>query len=254
MVAIKKHRIIFVIFTLIVWELVSRSGIYNQALIPSVWSITSAFLKGVFYGEILFAVFNSFLVIINALIISLIITTIVLIISRTNMIIDDLVDFIISIFHPIPGIAILPLVIIWFGVGQQAITFVVVHSMLWPLILSIKNRVNELENSYSKISKSFNFSKAYELIHIYIIGCVPGIISGSKVAWSRGWRGFISAEMIFGVVGERSGLGWYLFEQRVYMDAPSLYAGLIAIIICGVIIENIVFVNLESKAKLRWYK
>jgi len=252
MVNVKKHRVIFVLLVLLIWEVISKSGMYNQALVPTLESIFSAFISETLNGNLAFAVLNSFLIIIKALIMSLVICVVLVGVSKISYICDDIIDFVISIAHPIPSVAILPLVILWFGIGDNAITFVVIHSMLWPMILNIKTRVKELEKSYDKISKSFNFSKSYELLHIYLMGSVPGVISGSKIAWSRGWRGFISAEMIFGVVGSKSGLGWYLFEQRVYMNAPSLYAGLIAIVICGVIVENVIFVKLEKKSQLRW--
>lgn len=252
MVAIKKHRVLFVLLILILWEVISKSGMYNQALVPTLNSILSSFVSEMLNGNLAYAVLNSFIVILKALFISILSSLVLTSLSKLNYICDDIIDFVISIVHPIPSVAILPLVILWFGIGDSAITFVVIHSMLWPMLLNIKSRVRELDYSYSKISKAFNFSRMYELVHIYLLGSIPALISGSKIAWSRGWRAFISAEMIFGVVGSKSGLGWYLFEQRVYMNSPSLYAGLIAIVISGVIVENVIFVKLENKSLTRW--
>lgn len=252
MVARKKYRIIFIIILLLIWEIVNKLGIYNPALLPSLESIASAFISDILSGKLILSVFNSFIVIIKAFLISLGLCIFLLSVSKISEIIDELIDFSVSIAHPIPAVAILPLVIMWFGVGESAINFVVIHSMLWPMLLNIKNRAKELEHYYKKLSISFNFSRPYEILHVYLMGSIPGIISGSKIAWSRGWRGFISAEMIFGVVGANSGLGWYLFEQRVYMNASSLYAGILAIVICGIVIENLVFVKLEEKSLLRW--
>lgn len=247
-----KYRLLLIIFILICWELLAKSGFYNKLLIPTLGSIFSKLISELLNGKLLLAIIHSFIVILKALLISLFFTFIFVSISRLNEIIDDLIDFLISIFHPIPGIAILPLVIMWFGIGEKAILFVIVHSMIWPMLISIKTEIKRLENKYSKIGLVFNFNKISEILNIYFFGSIPSIISGSKIAWSRGWRAFISSEMVFGVVGTSTGLGWYLFEQRVYMNSPALYSGLIAIIACGIFIESFVFNKLESITKLRW--
>lgn len=247
-----KYRIIFVVLILIVWEVLARSGLYHKALVPSLFTIVEKLISELMNGKLLFAIINSLLNISKGLLISLLCAFVLVGIGRINEVFDDLVSFMISIAHPVPGIAILPLIILWLGIGEKAVMFVVVHAMLWPLVINIKSEMNRLEDKYSKIGKVFNLGFFSEVIHIYFMGSMPAFISGSKIAWSRGWRAFISAEMVFGVVGVKSGLGWYLFEQRVYMNSPALYSGLIAIVLSGIFVEGYVFSSLEKSTRIRW--
>ena len=64
-------------------------------------------------------------------------------------------------------------------------------------------------------------------------------MTGLQISWSRGWRALISVEMIFGMVGNQTGLGWLIYERRMYMDTAGLIAGLIAIAICGILFETL---------------
>lgn len=247
-----KYRLIFIALILIIWEVLAQSGLYHKVLIPSLFTILETLISELMNGKLFYAVLNSLLIISKGLFISLLVAFVLVGISRINEITDDLVSFMISIAHPVPGIAILPLIILWFGIGEKAVLFVVVHAMVWPLVINIMSEMNRLDEKYSKIARVFNLGFFSEVIHIYLIGSVPAFISGSKIAWSRGWRAFISAEMVFGVVGANSGLGWYLFEQRVYMNSPALYSGLIAIVLSGIFIEGYVFSKLEKVTRTRW--
>jgi len=77
--------------------------------------------------------------------------------------------------------------------------------------------------------------------HLYCLGAAEDLRSALGVAWSRGWRALISVEMIFGITGSQSGLGWLLYERRMYMDTAGLYAGLAAVALCGILFETWIF-------------
>lgn len=252
MVRTKWHRLIFMIFLIAFWEGAVQLKFYNPALLPSISLIIESFIKGLISGELSRAIFYSLLVIAKGLSISFVIASALVLLSRAKAWLDDLLTLVMTIAHPLPGIAILPLVILWFGIGEKAILFVVVHSMLWPIVLTLREGVIRLHQQYARIGTAFNLTLKKRIYHLYFMGSMPSLLTGAKMGWSRGWRAFISAEMVFGIVGERSGLGWYLFEQRVYFDAPGLYAGLIAIIMCGVLIEKVLFEKIEKGIGLRW--
>ncbi len=252
MVKPKNGHIIFLILLLILWQLIALSGKYSLALLPRVDTVLMVLLKETMNGQLPLAVLYSFWSITKGLIIALIISGLLVGCSRINLWMKEWVDFLITIAHPLPGIAILPLVILWFGIGEKAVLFVVVHSMVWPMTLTIKAEVIRLYEHHNRLSKAFNLPWWISGVHIYLIGTLPAIISGIRIGWSRGWRAFISAEMIFGIVGNHSGLGWYLFEQRVYMNAAGLFSGIIAIIFCGVLMEQVIFNKAEKWIEMRW--
>jgi NitT/TauT family transport system permease protein len=221
-------------------------------LFPSLVSIGRAFTNDILNGSLVGAVTYSFYVIFKGLLWSFFLGGILVLVLRSHEFFNEVVGMIIAIAHPLPGIAILPLVILWFGIGEKAVLFVVVHSMLWPMVITLKAGVLNIYQRYARIGQAFNLSCYKTVVHLYGMGLIPSLITGAKIGWSRGWRAFISAEMVFGVVGNHSGLGWYLFEQRVYMNAPKLFAGLMMIVICGLVVEKIIFTRAEHYVLERW--
>jgi NitT/TauT family transport system permease protein len=172
--------------------------------------------------------------------------------SEISVIFNDFLEIMISVAHPLPGIAIIPLVILWIGIGEKAILFIIIHAMIWPVIINLKSGIQSIPEIYIDLSEVYNFSKADKIKHIYLMGILPHIFSGLKIAWARGWRALISSEMVFGVVGTSSGLGWYIFKQRVFMNTGGLYGGLVIIIILGLLVEGIVFQKLENTYIGKW--
>ena len=251
---VKRHKtqIATAVIILLVWQGIYLSGKYDPALLPGLQDVISSLYEGLVSLEIPKAIMNSLTLIALAMVISVIISFALTILPRINETLDIVVGFFISLFHPLPGIAMLPIVILWFGIGTRAILFVVVHSMLWPLLVNMRSEAERVDDRYGKVAKAYNLGIFKKIYYFYVLGIVPSVITGMKIAFSRGWRAFISSEMIFGVVGGRKGLGWYIFEKRVFMDSAGLFAGLIAIMISGLLIENLLFGNLDNKRKLRW--
>jgi NitT/TauT family transport system permease protein len=78
------------------------------------------------------------------------------------------------------------------------------------------------------------------------------LLAGLKSGWARGWGAAISAEMIFGASGGIGGIGWYIFNKRVFMDTAGVYAGLLIIIAVGIFVEDFVFGKIEKNTINKW--
>lgn len=252
MMTINKNKIIIGIGLIVLWQVISALNIYSNALFPSIFEILSAIIDGFYNGELFRSILYSFYILMKGIGLTMIIALVFVIGSQMNRFINDLVEFFITIAHPLPGIAIIPLVILWIGLGENAILFIIIHSMLWPMVLNLKEGINSIDSIYLDVSNVFNFSAVKKIKDIYFMGILPNMITGLKIAWSRGWRALISSEMIFGVIGSSSGLGWYIFEQRVYMNTPGLYGGLLIIILLGLLVESFFFKYLEKRTVEQW--
>jgi NitT/TauT family transport system permease protein len=73
-----------------------------------------------------------------------------------------------------------------------------------------------------------------------------------KTGWAFAWRTLIAAELVFGVASRTGGLGWYIFENRILLETANVFAGLLTIIIIGLIVENVVFRVIEDRTVRRW--
>jgi NitT/TauT family transport system permease protein len=80
----------------------------------------------------------------------------------------------------------------------------------------------------------------------------PSILTGLKVGWAFAWRTLIAAELVFGVSSGQGGLGWFIFQNKNILDIPAVFAGLFTVIIIGLVVENLIFRNLERRTVKRW--
>ena len=89
-------------------------------------------------------------------------------------------------------------------------------------------------------------------LEIRLPASMPYLLSGIKIGWARAWRALISAEMVFGAVGAKGGIGWYLLNQRTFMDTAGLFAGIILVVLIGIFVEDVLFSLIEARTLRQW--
>ncbi|MBM7562111.1 ABC transporter permease [Fusibacter tunisiensis] len=240
-----KARIFFILFILTAWEIMGQSGLIHAGILPPFSDVVKRFGEMLFYEKLIQTTLYSIFMVLLAMGLSVIITVVLIILGRKYKWVGTNIELLHSIVSPLPGIAILPLVILWFGINVEAMLFILVHATLWPMWRQLALAVDRLHKQYNRLETVFHLSKFKRFFHIYVQGSLLDLKSALSVSWSRGWRALISVEMIFGMVGNQTGLGWLIYERRMYMDTEGLYAGLIAIGLCGVFFEALVFTKLK---------
>lgn len=235
------YRLIFAVLLVFLWEFAAHMKLFPPSLFPSVEAIVKRFMQLIKEGQLLQKTAYSILIVLVSMLISLVISTMLIIISKKHFWIETNVEMIHSVVSPLPGIAILPIVILWFGIDLGSMIFIIVHATIWPMWRQLGLAVKRLSARYSRFETAFRLSKFTSFYHIYFLGIRQELVSALSVSWSRGWRALISVEMLFGIIGKQSGLGWLIYERRMYMDTEGLYAGLLAIALCGILFESLVF-------------
>lgn len=246
------NRFLWVVLLLAVWEGVYTAGFFSPLVFPSLGEIlkTLAFstIKGELPGEILY----SMVLILAGLTAGLAGAVILASLSMLSKIFNGFSETVIAIAHPLPGIALLPLVILWFGTGAASVVFIIVHSVLWPMALNIMNGFRAVPAVYREVGRNIGLGRWKLVRDVMLPGSMPYFLAGLKIGWARSWRALISAEMIFGAVGGKGGLGWYIFKQRVFMDTPGMFAGLAVIAVIGILVEDVVINRIEAATVKRW--
>lgn len=231
----------FVIVLTLIWEIVAYSGHYPEALFPKLEGIFVRFVDLTLHDALLLKAFFSISIVLIAMVLSLLLALLIVAIGTRFEYVRVNTELLNAIASPIPGIAILPVIILWLGISQGAMMAIMIHAMLWPLWTNIVLAVDRVKIKYHRMMTAFKISRLKRLRHIYFEGILPDVIAGLEIAWSRGWRALLSIEMIFGIVGKQSGLGWLIYERRMYMDTAGMLAGLIAIALCGILFESVLF-------------
>lgn len=247
-----RSQIIFVICFLAAWQAVYAMQAFPALLFPSLADIGQAFIDGFRDDSLMTYTLYSMGLIIRGLAIGIALAFVFSSLAIVSKIFYNIYNLVVSIMDLLPGVALLPLAIMWLGIGEATVIFIVVHSILWPMSRSIIDGFKSISNIYIEGGKNIGLRGLKLVLGVYIPAAFSSILSGMRVGWARAWRGLISVEMIFGTTGSGAGIGWFIFLQRTNLDIAGVFAALIVIIIIGIIIEYGLFRTIERKTVKKW--
>lgn len=251
-------KLAFLATVMVVWEMLSSTSYFGkntELIFPSLETIGEAFVlnftKGYGGTSIYIYICNSMELLTIGLVLGILIAFLLSGLSMVSKICKHIFELLINIFDLLPGVAILPVVIIMFGIKPMVIVFLIIHSVLWPLARNILDGFMSVPVMYLESGLNMGMSKYRLLTGVYLPAASPYIISGIKVGWARAWRGLISAEMIFGIAS-CPGIGLYINQMRTNMNNAEMYATLIVIIIIGLLVQYGIFLPIECLTVRRW--
>ena len=157
-----------------------------------------------------------------------------------------------AMFNPLPAIALLPLALLWFGLGRPSLVFVIVHSVLWAVALNMHSGFLSVSETLRMAGRTFGLRGMSFVFRILVPAAFPAILAGLKIGWAFAWRTLIAAELVFGVSSGQGGLGWFIFENRNTLDTASVFAGLLTVMAVGLVVEGVIFRFIEARTIRRW--
>ena len=164
---------------------------------------------------------------------------------------EDLLRMLVSILNPLPGVAILPLAMLWFGLTERALIFVIANAAAWPIAINLSTGFKTVNPTIVAVGRNIGLSSRRLITDVLAPAALPHAISGLKTAWAFGWRTIIAAELVFGVAGAKGGLGTYINDAKLFLQIPQIFAGLVTIAILGMAFE-VLFGVLERRTIVRW--
>ena len=224
----------------------------NSLLFPTFTDTMEAFRDNIANGVLLARAWTSVRVLLMGYALGIGLATVLSVLAITTRIGNDFLETLTSMFNPLPAIALLPLALLWFGLGLGSLIFVLVHSVLWVMALNMHAGFLGVSQTMRMVGRNYGLSKLSYVMKILVPAAFPSILTGMKVGWAFAWRTLIAAELVFGVSSGQGGLGWFIFENKNQLEIPSVFAGLFSVILIGLAMENIVFRKIEEKTVRRW--
>lgn len=157
-----------------------------------------------------------------------------------------------AMFNPLPSIALLPLAMLWFGLGTFSLVFILVHSVVWAVALNAYVGFQGVSPTQRMIGHNYGLRGVMFAIKILIPAALATVLSGMKIGWAFAWRTMIGAELVFGATARGGGLGWHIFENSELLNIRQVFAGLFMIILIGVLVEYAIFRTVELRTVRRW--
>jgi NitT/TauT family transport system permease protein len=245
----------------LIWEIYARA-LGNELVFPALTTTLRALWADLIgpastglwlpHGEILLKCVNSIQLLLVGYASGLMFAMLFTAIAMSSRIGNDLLETLTSMFNPLPAIALLPISLIWFGVGDRSIVFVLIHSVLWAVVLNTHSGFKSVSNTLRMVGKNCGLNGFGYVSKILIPAAFPAILTGLKIGWAFAWRTLIAAELVFGASSGSGGLGWYIYENKTMLDIPNVFAGLLTVILIGLLVDNLVFRNIENATVRKW--
>ena len=235
----------------VIWQ-VYASFLDNELLFPTFADTMRAFFSNIANGVLLNRAWTSVKVLLMGYAIGVSLAMLLSVAAINTRLGNDLLETLTSMLNPLPAIALLPLALLWFGLGNGSLVFVLIHSVLWVVALNTHAGVLGVSGTLRMVGRNYGLRGFRYVKAILIPAAFPSILTGLKVGWAFAWRTLIAAELVFGVSSGAGGLGWFIFENKNQLEIPSVFAGLLSVILIGLAVENLVFRTLEARTVRRW--
>lgn len=235
----------------VLWELAARWQ-DNDLLLPTFLQTARALGEGLASGELVAKTALSLSVLLKGYLAGIAGAFVLTTLAVSTQFGRDLLGTLTSMFNPLPAIALLPLALLWFGLGQGSLVFVLVHSVLWPLALNTYAGFQAVPETLRMAGRNYGLTGIRYVLQILVPAALPAILSGLKIGWAFAWRTLIAAELVFGASSGQGGLGWYIFQNRNELYTDKVFAGLVLVILIGLLVEGLGFQTLERLTVRRW--
>jgi NitT/TauT family transport system permease protein len=245
------RKLVILAVLALIWEAYGRY-LNNDLLFPPFSTTVEAFTTSILNGVLPARAWASIKVLLMGYACGVVLAALLTALAIMSRIGTDFLETMTSMFNPLPAIALLPLALIWFGLGNGSLIFVLVHSVTWAIALNTHSGFLSVSNTLKMVGRNYGLTGPRYIWKILIPAAFPSILTGLKIGWAFAWRTLIAAELVFGVSSGQGGLGWFIFENKNTLDIPNVFAGLLTVIIIGLVIENVIFRTIENQTIGRW--
>ncbi|WP_267549064.1 ABC transporter permease [Rhizobium rhizogenes] len=245
------RKSLLIVALAIIWEAYARH-LDNPLLFPTLSDTLTALYDRFADGVLPARIWTTLKVLVTGYVAGTVLAAILTVVAINTRIGTDFLETMTAMFNPLPAISLLPLALIWFGLGPASLVFVLIHSVLWAVALNTHAGFLGVSRTLRMVGANYGLTGLSYVFRILIPAAFPSILTGLKIGWAFSWRTLIAAELVFGVSSGQGGLGWFIFENRNLLDIPSVFAGLLTVIVIGLIVENLVFQTIERRTLQKW--
>jgi sulfonate transport system permease protein len=242
------RRALFLVALVLAWEAASRLGLWRPWVFPSPLLIARSFYSGLADGTIPLGVLTSMRRLLVGYSISLVGGVglgLALARSRT---LQDSIGTVVTGLQALPSICWLPLALLWFGLSETAILFVVVAGSLLAIAVATEAGVRNVPPLFVRAARTMGARGATLYLRVILPAALPQVLSGMRLGWTFAWRSLMAGELLF-VSG---GLGQLLATGRELGDMARVMAVMVAIVTLGLLTEVLIFQRLDARVREVW--
>jgi len=230
------------------WTLLAQLKIWPPYLFPTPWGVGEALYAGFQDHSFLIAIAVSMRRVVIGYAISVVLGMVLGLGVASSKFLEETIGGLLVSLQSLPSICWWPLALLWFGLSQNAILFVVVMGSLLSVTLAMEDGRKQMPKIYGMAGRNLGASGFRLFWHVLLPASLPFIVSGLKQGWAFAWRSLITAEMLYLSLG----LGQVLMMGRDLNDMSAVIAVMILIIAIGYVVDGIVFRSMERHLQHKW--
>ncbi|WP_423363488.1 ABC transporter permease [Mycoplasma sp. P36-A1] len=220
---------ITIIIILIIWFVTSHLQIYNAYVLPSPEKVFTTFMQMIASKEIFINIYISLIRVLIGFSIAVIFAFILGTLAYSFPKTYPYYEFLIEFLRNVPPLATIPLLILWFGIGENTKIIMIILAAFFPIFLNIQKGFFSADKQLIEVGKTMNL-KPFEIFkRIVLPYAIPDILVGMRIGLGYSWRAIIGAEMI----AAASGLGYMILFAQQMSRSDKIIIGIIVIGIIG---------------------
>ncbi|MBV5270751.1 MAG: ABC transporter permease [Afipia sp.] len=232
----------------LLWTVVSEAGVFPRAFFPGPGDVARSFVSLTYKGILPDYLQDSLIRLITGASVGMVLGIPLGILIGTSRWAHRICWPVLLFFQAIGDIAWLPILLIWFGFGLTTMTFVIVYTVLFPVVLNTVLGVESVPRDLARAARSLGASPVRVLWEVTLPGALPNIITGLRNGLGYGWRALIAVEIIVGT----SGIGFMMFDARRAGSTVEIILGMIILGLLWYIVDAWILAPIERATGKRW--
>ena len=244
----RARTLTFYLALVALWELLYLARLWPEFLFPAPLSVLATLVDGFQGGTFMLGIGASLARLAIGYGISLLIGLPLGLAAGRVKTIDQTIGALVLGLQTLPSICWLPLALLWFGLNERAIIFVVVMGAVLSVTLAAQDGVKNVRPLYLLAAKNMGARGLNLYARVILPAAFPAILTGMKLGWSFAWRSLMAGELLYGNVG----LGQLLMMGRELNDMSQVIAVMLVIVALGLFVDRLVFAPVERRVRARW--
>lgn len=241
-------QLVFGLILIAIWEILILLKIWPEYIFPSPSKVMGTLIEGFRNTSFLVAIGISLRRLIIGYGISILCGGILGLLICKFRVLDETIGSFVLGLQTLPSICWFPLALLWFGLNERAIIFVVVAGALFSITIAVEGGIKNVPRQYINAGMNMGARRVRLFREIMLPAAMPSIISGLKQGWSFAWRSLMAGELLFGNLG----LGYLLLMGRELNDMSQIIAVMITIAFISILVDKLIFGRIELNIMQRW--
>jgi NitT/TauT family transport system permease protein/taurine transport system permease protein len=233
---------------ILIWQALSSLNVWPRVLFPSPLDVAQAFVADTASGVLLVNLFVS----LKSLLLGFVVGSAIAIplgyLMGLNRASRDFFDPLVNLLQAIPGLAWIPFAILWFGLGDGAVIFIIVMSVFFPVLHNLLTGIRMVQPVLIEAVQTLGAKRLDVIIHVIFPATLPNLMTGIRLGIAFGFRSLVGGEMI----ASTDGLGYAIFNAQQYFQSARIMVGMLAIGIVWLIMDRLILRPIEQRTTMRW--